>query len=148
MENNILESQLVLVNNKIHFKGNCGEKPLIDIDYTAPFGDDEGYTSLELLLLSLSSCAASSVALLLRKMQKQIDSLRVNATGIRYNDHPTGFRTVILEFNIDSPDIQNEDVEKVLALSEEKYCPVWNMLKGNVDIKSIVFISQSEKVAN
>jgi putative redox protein len=138
MENNILESSIVLINEKVHFNGTCHDKPVISIDYTPPYGDGLGYTSLELLLLSLSSCAASSVAIILRKMQKTISGMIVHATGIRNTEHPTGFRNIILEFNLNSPDLLTADVEKALALSEDKLCPVWNMLKGNVEIKTIV----------
>lgn len=138
MENNILESSIVLINEKVHFNGTCVDKPAISIDYTPPYGDGQGYTSLELLLLSLSSCAASSVAIILRKMQKTISGLSVHATGIRNIEHPTGFRSIILEFNLNSPDLVPADIEKALALSEDKLCPVWNMLKGKVEIKTIV----------
>ncbi|MFN8208393.1 MAG: OsmC family protein [Bacteroidales bacterium] len=138
MENNILESSIELINEKVHFSAICQDKPAISIDYTPPYGDGLGYTSLELLLLSLSSCAASSVAIILRKMQKTISELKVHATGIRHTEHPTGFRTVILEFRLTSPDLLPADVEKALALSEDKLCPVWNMLKGSVEIKTIV----------
>jgi uncharacterized OsmC-like protein len=37
--------------------------------------------------------------------------------------------------NLISNDISEEDFKKVLKLSEETYCPVWALLKGNVDIE-------------
>lgn len=36
---------------------------------------------------------------------------------------------------IKSVDTTDEDVDKVIKLSEEMYCPVWSMLKGNVEIE-------------
>jgi putative redox protein len=139
MENTInkskeLKTSINLLNQKLHFEGIVeGNKP-ISIDYVPPFGDNLGYTSLELLLLSLSSCLGSSMLLFLRRMQKTIEGFSINSIGIRKEEHPTGFKTIILEINIQSKDITKEDLDKVVKLSEETYCPVWSMLKGNVEI--------------
>jgi putative redox protein len=35
---------------------------------------------------------------------------------------------------ITSSDATAADVDKVMKLAEESYCPVWSMMKGNVDI--------------
>jgi len=133
-KSNKLTTSINLLNDKLHFEGNViGNEP-ISIDYVPPLGDNLGYTSLELLLLSLSSCVGSSVLIFLRKMRKKISDFSINATGIRKTEHPTGFKTITLELSIKSMDVTSDDVEKVIKLSEETYCPVWSMLKGNVEI--------------
>jgi putative redox protein len=126
-----------LLNDRLHFKGLVGGNEPVSIDYIPPFGDNLGYTSLELLLLSLSSCVASSVLLFLRRMKKTIGSFEIISKGIRKEEHPTGFKTIELEINIKSADVTEEDLDKVLKMSEETYCPVWSMLKGNVEINII-----------
>jgi putative redox protein len=146
MDNNLLRSSVVLVNDRIHFAGSCRNQPLVDIDYTPPIGDGLGYTSLELLLLSLSSCAGSSVAILLRKMQRTLRGMEVKATGIRRQEHPTGFYRIQLEFIIESPDVQEEDFQKAVQVSEEKLCPVWNMMKGNVEISSLLILNRARSL--
>ncbi len=123
-----------LLNEKLHFEGKVEGNESISIDYIPPLGDNLGYTSLELLLLSLSSCVGSSVLLFLRKMRKTITGFEINVTGIRKEEHPTGFKTITLEMIIKSKDVIADDVDKVIKLSEETYCPVWSMLKGNVEI--------------
>lgn len=35
---------------------------------------------------------------------------------------------------IESKDVQPDDMEKVLKLLEESICPVWSMVKNNVEI--------------
>ncbi len=130
-----LAVSLKLLNDKLHFEGNVtGNKP-ISIDYIPPLGDNLGYTSLELLLLSLSSCLGSSVLIFLRRMRKNITGFNINASGIRKEEHPTAFKTIQMILEIKSADVTSEDVDKVIRLSEETYCPVWSMLKGNVEIK-------------
>lgn len=129
-----LESSIILVNEKLHFEAKVGDNKKISIDYTPPLGDNLGYTSLELLLLSLSSCVGSSVLTFLRKMKKNISGCEIHSRGIRSEQHPTCFKTINLKVILNSPDTTEEDFNKVLKLSEETYCPVWAMLKGNVEV--------------
>ena len=129
-----LKVSLNILNDKLHFNGMCGENDPVSIDYIPPLGDGLGYTSLELLLLSLSSCAASTILIFLRKMNKNITNVKVAATGNRKTEHPTGFKNINIELSIQSNNLTNNDMDKVIQLSEELYCPVWSMLKGNVDI--------------
>ncbi len=129
-----LTASISLLNNRLHFEGKVDGNQSISIDYTPPFGDNLGYTSLELLLLSLSSCVGSAVLTFLRKMQKTITSCEISAKGIRREEHPTCFKSISLFINLSSPDTTSEDLNKVLKLSEETYCPVWALLKGNVEV--------------
>jgi putative redox protein len=130
-----LNSSIWLVNDKLHFKATAGDNEPISIDYTPPLGDDLGYTSLELLLLSLSSCVGSSILTFLRKMKKTITGCEIQCRGIRREEHPTCFKTIYITIDLTSPDTTESDFNKVLELSEERYCPVWAMLKGNVEIE-------------
>ncbi|MDX9905672.1 MAG: OsmC family protein [Bacteroidales bacterium] len=133
-KNTALTASIKLINNKLHFEGHAGDNAPVSIDYIAPLGDDLGYTSQELLLLSYSSCLGSAVLTFLRRMGKTIRGFEIQAKGIRHTEHPTGFSTIHIEMELGSPDVLPEDLEKVIALAKEKYCPVWAMIKGNVDI--------------
>lgn len=137
-----LHTSIKLINDKLNFEGIVENNDPISIDYTPPLGDNSGYTSLELLLLSLSSCLGSSVLTFLRKMKKTINSCEIHATGIRKEAHPTCFSSIIMEIKIQSSDVSLDDLDKVIKLSEETYCPVWAMLKGNVDIgiKPVIYL--------
>lgn len=130
-----LEASIKLVNDKLHFQGVVEGNQPISIDYIPPLGDDLGYTSLELLLMSLSSCVASSVLVFLRTMQKKITGLEIQATGLRKSEHPTGFHTITLDLQLKSADTTAEDLAKVIKLTEETYCPVHAMLSKSVKIE-------------
>ncbi len=136
-KNKELTSKIQLMNDKLHFNGFVDNNESVSIDYIPPFGDNLGYTSLELLLLSVSSCVGSAVLIFLRKMQKQIEQFEIQANGQRNQEHPTGFKNICLSIDMASPNVTDEDMKKVIALAEDKYCPVWSMIKGNVilDIK-------------
>ncbi len=137
-----LNAAVTLVNNKLHFMGSVDNNEPISIDYIAPLGDDLGYTSLELLLLSLSSCLGSSMLTFLRRMHKSISNFEIKAKGIRNEEHPTGFKNIHLDIYLTSHNVTREDVQKVIALAEEKYCPVWSMIKGNTVIETTFTINR------
>jgi putative redox protein len=132
----MLEAKLDLINSKLHFTGEAGSNEPIHIDYIQPLGDGEGYTSLQLFLLSFASCAGSSVLTFLRRMKKNISSCEIRAYGNRRQEHPTCFEKITLDFIIGSEDVQPADIDKVITLSEETYCPVWAMIKGNVIVET------------
>jgi putative redox protein len=131
-----------LTNQKLQFKGNAADNPPINIDYVPPLGDGEGYMPLQLLLISLASCSGSTVATLLRKMNKDVSGLQVTANGERRTEHPTGFKTIQLSFAVKSRDIDEADMNKAIQLSEQTFCPVWAMLKNNVEITATYSITK------
>ena len=129
-----LNATVTLINEKLHFLGQTGTNVPVSIDYTPPLGDNLGYTSLELLLMSLASCIGSGVLVLLRKTGKSIQGLDITATGIRREQHPTCFSRITLDMVLKSADVTDAELEKVIGLSDEKLCPVYAMIKGNVDV--------------
>jgi putative redox protein len=131
---NQLSTVIELVNNRLHFNGMVEGKEPVSIDYTPPLGDNLGYTSLELFLISFSTCVGSSVLTFLRRMNKQINAFKIQALGCRREEHPTCFKNIELIVELDSPDISEADFYRVLKLSEDTYCPVWAMIKGNVEV--------------
>lgn len=131
-----LEVTVDLANEKIQFTGTARSNPALTIDYVPPLGDGQGYMPLELLLISLASCSGATIAALLRKMRKNISGFKVNASGARRETHPTSFEKIFLEFILNSNDVSDSDMQKAIELSEKTYCPVWAMLKNNVEILS------------
>jgi len=130
-----LSSSIKLVNDKLNFIGTVDGNEPVSIDYIAPLGDNLGYTSLELLLLSLTSCIGSAVLTFLRRMNKTIINCEIKAQGLRREEHPTGFKNISVEILLESPGLTNEDMMKVIKLTEDKYCPIYSMIKGNTDIQ-------------
>lgn len=130
-----LNAFIRLKNDKLNFEGIVEGNEPISIDYIPPLGDNLGYTSLELFLLSLSTCLASSILPFLRRMGRTINRFEARSKGIRNTEHPTCFKEIFIDIELHSPDTSKEELEKIIKLSEETYCPVWAMIKGNVDLK-------------
>jgi putative redox protein len=129
-----LEITVSSTNQKVQFAGISRANPAIAIDYTPPLGDGQGYTPLELALVSLASCSGATVATLLRKMRKSVSGVKVHARGIRRDTHPTSFEKIFLEFVIDSQDAADADAQRAIQLSKESYCPVWAMLRDDIEV--------------
>ena len=130
----LLTASIKLLNEKLHFEGKVDGNEAVSIDYTPPLGDNLGYTSLELFLLSLSSCVGSAILVLLRKMNKQIYNFEIISLGERRENHPTGFKEIILEINIKAKNITFEEMDKVINMIKG-ICPVLSMLNKNVIIR-------------
>ena len=117
-------------------------------DYPLKAGNAaEGMTSLELLLASLATCSANSVLALLKRANDQhVTGLEVHARGLRRSEHPTVLTEISLEVTVKG-DVDPEAVAKSIAASEERLCPVWNMLKGGTPITASFRIVHDAGVA-
>jgi len=122
------------LNQKVQFRGVARDNTPITIDYAPPLGDGQGYTSLDLLLVSLATCSASTIVTLLRQFGRTVTALEVCASGVRRTQHPTAFESIALDFAFHSADVTAEDVDKAIGVSRDAVCPVWAMVKSNVEI--------------
>ena len=125
-----------LINQKVQFAGisNTNPNQPITFDYKPPLGDGRGYNGLELLLMSFSGCSATAIVYLLRKMGKTVTGLEVNAKGIRREQPPIKFEKIFIEFILNSEDTKDQDIQKAIQLAEQSICPVWQMIKNNVEV--------------
>lgn len=144
MPKTILSATATLCNEKVRFCGITEEKTALYFDYYPPIGDGDGYTPLELLLLSLSACSGTSIIALLRKTQKRIDSFQVNAMGIRRDTHPTIFETIRLQYLLISNEVTEDEFTHAINLTENSLCPVWAMLRDSVHLSSTHVLKQAE----
>ena len=129
-----LEVSVHSTNQKLGYTGSLRSLGQIPIDYIPPLGDGQGYTPLEMLLMSLGACSGGTIGLLLRKMGRTVTGITVNVKGTRREQHPTSFQSIHQEFIVTSADTQDADVQKSIKLAEESVCPVWAMVKGNAEI--------------
>lgn len=87
---------------------------------------------VELLLSSLSACGAVDIVLILKKRRKNIQEFTVETTGVRREDAPRRFTDIHCKYIITSPDVSEDELNKVAALSLEKYCSVAATLNSKI----------------
>jgi putative redox protein len=120
----------------MRFEGRSQSGRTVELDFAPPGGTPQGYTPLELLLASLAACSGQVTAGLLARMGQEISGFRVLARGVKKDIHPAVFTSISLEFEFSGGRLEPAHVERALALSEGRYCPVWAMLKASVPIKA------------
>ncbi|OGD15953.1 MAG: hypothetical protein A2V76_07365 [Candidatus Aminicenantes bacterium RBG_16_63_14] len=112
--------------------GRAGKS--VAIDFTPEGEAIDGFSPLELLLASLAGCSGQVMVGLLKRMGREVKELTVHARGVKKEIHPTVLTSIELEFEFRGGKFDGASVEKALALSEERFCPVWVMLKTSVPI--------------
>lgn len=106
----------------------------VQIDMYGP--DQKKHQSpTELLLSATAACSAVDVIQILQKKRKTIQGLQVVAEGTRRDEHPKYFTDILLTFKLSSPDTSLSDLEKVVALSVDKYCSVAATIRGVATIR-------------
>jgi putative redox protein len=140
MENTI-EATVKLLGG-LKFECTADGQPPIFTDHPIPPAAAEGYAPLTLMLISLMTCSGGTAAALLRKFRKDVAGFSVAARGTLREAHPLSFARIDMEFAVTSADATEDDVKLALAKAEEKYCPVWAMIKGNVEVVPTVVIKR------
>lgn len=137
-----LTVELQSLDDKAMFRSAARENPEIVIDYFPPVGTGQGYTSLELLLMSFGSCVSTTILTLLRyKAHKIIRGISVHMEGDVRESHPKALETIRVTLCFKAKDLNEADVRQALALAEESICPVWAMIKGNVAVAFTIDIT-------
>jgi putative redox protein len=95
-----------------------------------------GPTPLTVLLESLAACSLNSVLVVLKKMQQPVAGLEVEVRALRRTEHPTVLTGISLDFAVSGDGVDPAAMTRALQLSEERLCPVWNMLKASTSIKA------------
>jgi putative redox protein len=125
----------VIFRGGMRFDGKSGRAGTpVAVDFTPEGEEIHGFSPLELLLTSLAGCSSQVVIGLLKRMGQEVQDLTVRARGEKREIHPTVLTSVELEFEFRGGRVAGTSVEKALALSEGRFCPVWVMLKTSVPI--------------
>ena len=60
--------------------------------------------------------------------------LKINAKGIKRDQPPIKFEKIFLEFILNSKNTMESDIQKAIQIAEDSACPVWQMVKNNVEV--------------
>ncbi len=119
----------------VHFEGLNEQGNKIYAEGTRDIGGEgKNAGPMELLLMSLASCSAVDIVLMLKKMRQELRGLEIESTGERERDLvPAVFKTIHLHYVL-SGDLQESKVDRILVMSLQKYCSVYQMLKHSCKI--------------
>lgn len=90
----------------------------------------KGIKPSDLLLLSLASCSAHDVVMILERQRQILTGLYVNVEGKQLADPPYHFTDIHLHYVAEGADLDPQKVARAITLSEEKYCSVAATIRG------------------
>lgn len=84
----------------------------------------------DLLLLSLASCSAYDVVMILKRQRQPLSNLHVNVAGTQATEPPYQFTDIHLHYTVEGEGLDSAKLERAIKLSEEKYCSVAATVRG------------------
>ncbi len=102
----------------------------------------EGCVPTDTLLMSLPGCLAIDVVSFLQKMRAEIKSFEIETTGDRNPTPPQYFKAINMIIRISGKNITPKKMDRVISLSQEKYCSVHHTLRKDMPIKVSYIIKE------
>ena len=93
-------------------------------------GKEDGYQPLELLIFGLAGCTGIDVILIAEKMKQKITDLKININARQREETPRVFTEAHIEYVFTGEDLNPKKLERIIELSEEKYCSASATLAG------------------
>jgi len=102
----------------------------------------------DLLLLSLASCSAYDVVMILRRQRQNLTNLRIDVSGDQKSEPPYQFYKIHQHYVIEGENLNPDKVQRAIELSEEKYCSVAATVRGVAELShSFEIFKAAEKSA-
>lgn len=103
----------------------------IAIDMLAP-EEKKAMSPMQLLLSGVVSCAAVDLVAMVKKRRKTIVEFSGEIEGVRHDGIPKKFIEIHIVYSFVSPDLQEEEAQKLVDLAVEKYCSVASSLDPSI----------------
>jgi len=103
----------------------------LDFDAQAQWG----CIPTESLLLSVAGCMAIDCVSFLQKMKAVITKFKVDIAGERNLTPPQYYKKIEMTVHISGENITPKKMDRVISLSQEKYCSVYNSLRNDLEVK-------------
>jgi putative redox protein len=123
------------VNDAVQLKATNDEGNFIMMDGSPEIGGTgNGARPMQVLLMSLGGCSSMDVLSILKKMRENVEDYKVEINGERREGEVPAVFTKIHVHYILKGKLNENNVNKAINLSMEKYCSVTKMLEPTVEI--------------
>ena len=117
------------------FIGESGTGHKVVMDGPAEGGGrDLGPRPMEMLLLGTGACSSYDVISILKKSRQKVSACDVVITTERAESEPKVFTKIHIHFRITGTNVKENQVERAVSLSAEKYCSASIMLGTTAEI--------------
>ncbi len=84
----------------------------------------------DLLLLSLASCTAHDLVMILGRQRQEMTGLYIDIDGKQLEEPPYAFTQIHVHYVVEGNNLDPKKVERAVQLSEERYCSVAATIRG------------------
>lgn len=126
---------LIRKSGKFNFEATNENGFSVELDAKAAIGGDgKGFRPMEMLLVGLGGCSGIDMVNILSKQKEPLDDIKIGIKATRKDeDMPPIFDVIDIHFDLFG-DLNNNKVERALAMTFEKYCSVANILGQSAKI--------------
>jgi len=122
----------------LQFNAEDDHKHKIIVDTHKEMGGlDQGFTPMDLLLVSLAGCMGMDIIAILQKKGGKVDNFTIESEGVRAEDHPHKYTKITVKIKCEG-DYKREDLVRSFELSRDKYCSVTATLGSKPDIEFVI----------
>ena len=128
---NVRQVRVRWTGEGLAFEGGPEGGPSIVVDSDL----ERGPSPTHLLLLALAGCMGVDVKMILEKSRVPLESIEVEAVGVRAEEAPRRFLRITLRYELRGPEAEHEPrIQRALDLSRDKYCSVLHSLDPEIEI--------------
>jgi putative redox protein len=122
----------------LRFQGEIDGKPSLMLDSESK----EGASPMQMLAFAVAGCMGMDLVHILTKARTAPRAVRASFTGRRPVESPSRFTAIALHFVVDG-DAPDEQVQRALQLSRDKYCSVWNSMRQDIEFNVTFTVNRS-----
>jgi putative redox protein len=93
----------------------------------------EGPSPMQALGFAVTGCMAMDLIHILRKGRFDLKGLKADLRGDRSAEVPHRFTAIALHFTV-TGDIPDDQVQRAIDLSRDKYCSVWHSMREDIEL--------------
>ena len=107
-------------------------------------GESTGARPLELFLYALAGCTGMDVVGIMEKQRQQLTDFEIRVEAEQREEYPKYYDRIRIEYVVTGFGLSEPAVQRALQLSQEKYCPVRQMLGPQVHVETSYRIVEAE----
>lgn len=137
-----MEINLIRKSGKFNFEATNESGFTVELDANPTIGGEgKGFRPMETLLIGLGGCSGIDMVNILTKQKEELDDIKINIIASRVNEEPAIFEEINIQFIL-TGNLNEQKVERALALTFDKYCSVANILGRSAKINFTYIIKR------
>ena len=126
-------------------EGGGGARLQIDVP-VAKGGGGVGFSPMQLLLQALAACMSVTVVQILAKQRLTLEQYDIHVRGERSEQPPNPYTHIVVEHRLRGEGLTRPNLERFVAMVEERYCSVAATLPHGLIEHSVVILGEAEVV--